>query len=494
MTVFLLGFVILIVGYFVYGKIMAKIFGVDEQRAVPSQRHYDGVDYVPLSTPRNALIQLLNIAGTGPVFGPILGALFGPVAFIIIPIGNIFAGAVHDFMIGMISVRNKGSHIPELSGRFLGRPMRYVVNIFAVLLLLLLGTVFVRTPADLFVKALGGNSLLYGGLIFVFYIFSTILPINKFIARIYPYLGGLLLISCVGIFIGILTKYRNDIPSFTFENLHPSKLPLFPMFFMTVTCGLLSGFHATQSPIISRTLRNEKYGRKIFYGMMVTEGCIAMVWAAAGMIVFNKTGIFNIGELGGPAGVVTFISTDLFGSVIGIIMVLGVIVLPITSGDTSFRSLRMIIADYFNLKQDKVSSRFMIAIPLFVIAGVLFFVDFNILWRYFSWANQTTGTIALFIASAYLIINKKPAWIAFIPAIFMLGVTTSFLGHAKFGFNLSWNNSYVFAAVVTVVLVVAFLIRTIKVRNEGKIPTEESYKKIEEASGETVSLATSTTK
>lgn len=490
MVAFVFGLALLVTGYLVYGKFVSKVFGADETRNVPAERHKDGVDYVPLSTPRNALIQLLNIAGTGPVFGPILGALFGPIAFIIIPIGNVFGGAVHDFLTGMISMRNRGSHIPELSGRFLGRPMRHVVNLFAVLLLLLLGTVFVRTPADLFVKALGGNNMFYGALIFVFYIFSTILPINKFIARIYPWLGGLLIISCIGIFIGILTKYRLDMPAFTLENLHPAKLPIFPMFFMTVTCGLLSGFHATQSPIISRTLKNERHGRKVFYGMMIVEGCIAMVWAAAGMIIFNRTGIYNIAELGGPAGVVTAISTDLFGSVLGVIMVIGVIVLPITSGDTSFRSLRMIIADYFKLKQDKISSRFIIAIPLFVLAGILFFVDFNILWRYFSWANQTTGTIALFIASAYMIINKKPSWFVLIPAIFMLGVTTSFIGNAKFGFNLPWNAAYLFSAVVTAALFGAFLFRTLKARRDG-IPTEEEYQRIKEVASGQVSVAAS---
>ncbi len=471
MTAFLVGIAILALGYVIYGGIISKIFGIDNNRTTPSSQYYDGVDYVPLSARRNALIQLLNIAGTGPVFGPILGALFGPIAFIIIPIGNVFAGAVHDFFIGMISIRNRGAHIPELAGHFLGKPMRHVVNILSIVLLLLLGTVFVRSPADLLVKNLGGNVVVYGAIIFVYYIASTIMPIDKFIARIYPVLGMLLLASAIGIFIGILTKYRAYVPTLTLENLHPKSLPIFPIFFMTVTCGLLSGFHATQSPIISRTLKNEKQGRRVFYGMMIVEGMIAMIWAAAGMIVFNKSNLFDISKFGGPAGVVTEISTDLFGSFLGIVAVLGVIVLPITSGDTSFRSLRMIIADYINLRQKSIINRLLITIPIFAASFALFFVNFSILWRYFSWANQTIGTIALFIASGYLIIKKKNFFVALIPAVIMLIVTMSYLGNAKIGFNLPWNHAYVFGAVVASVLLILFLLRSIKVRKQG-IQTE----------------------
>lgn len=466
MIAFFAGLALLAIGYFVYGRFVEKIFGI-HTTSTPANEYYDGVDYVPLSMPKNAMIHLLNIAGTGPVFGPIMGALFGPVAFILIPVGNIIGGAVHDFFIGMISLRNKGAHMPQLAGYFLGKPMKHIVNGFAVVLLILLGTVFVRSPADLLVKLFGGQSLYWGLAIYLYYAVATVLPIDKFIARIYPYFGCLLLFSAVAIFFGILIKYPQLFPEFTIKNLHPENLPIFPMFFMTVTCGLLSGFHATQSPIISRTLQTENQGRKIFYGMMVLEGFIAMVWAGAAMIVYNKAGIFNIGHFGGPAGIVDEISMDIFGSVIGSVVVLGVIVLPITSGDTSFRGLRMILADYMGLKQARISNRFLIVIPMFAISVILFFVDFNVLWRYFSWANQTTGTISLFIASGYLFIRKKKYWVTLIPAVFMLMATTSYLGNAKIGFGLEWPQAYIWGGLTSFALLTLFLWRSLRARQRN---------------------------
>lgn len=474
MEAFFIGLGILVIGYFFYGRIVEKIFGI-EKRKTPAYKNYDGVDYVPLSTPRNALIQLLNIAGTGPIFGPILGILFGPVAFILIPIGNIIGGAVHDFFIAMISLRNKGAHIPQLAGHFLGMPMKHIVNLFSVILLLLLGTVFVRSPADLFVKSFGGQAIYYGLAIYVYYIFATVIPVDKLIGRIYPYLGGLLLLGVVGVFFGIIFKYPNTFSEFSFQNMHPKKFPIFPMFFMTVTCGLLSGFHATQSPIISRTLKDEKQGRKVFYGMMVTEGFIAMVWAAAAMIIYNKAGIFDVNNFGGPAGVVKDISVDIFGNIAGLIVVLGVIVLPITSGDTSFRSLRMIIADYLHLKQAKLFNRFVIVLPMFAISLYLFFVDFGVLWRYFSWANQTTGTISLFICAAYLFMKKKNYWICLIPAVFMLLATTSYFGNAQIGLGMDWNQSYIFGILITVLLLALFVWRSLKARKKN-LPTDDAFK------------------
>lgn len=470
MIAFFIGLLILVLGYLFYSPIAEKIFSPDPGRETPAKKYYDGVDYVPLSTPKNALIQLLNIAGTGPIFGPILGALFGPVAFIIIPIGNVIAGAVHDFFISMISIRNRGAHIPQLAGHFLGLPMKHIVNLFTALLLLLLGTVFIKSPAMLFVAVFhGGNQWYWIAGIFAYYILATLLPIDKIIGKIYPFLGALLLVSAVGIFGGLLIKYPDQFPSFTWSNLHPSNQPLFPMFFMTVTCGLVSGFHSTQSPIIARTLQNERQGRSVFYGMMVVEGFISMVWAAAGMIVFHKTGIYDVNLLGSPSGVVENISTDLFGKYLGVVMVLGVIVLPITSGDTAFRSLRMIIADYVGLKQQAVKNRYIIAIPIFLVAAYLLTIRFDVLWNYFSWANQTTGTIALFISTAYLYIKKKNYWITFLPAIFMLAATAAYLGNGngKIGFGLSWHNAYIFSAIVTVVLVGLFLWRSNKAKRQN---------------------------
>src|SRR4051812_37622149 len=278
------------------------MFGVKEDRATPAYVNNDGVDYVPMSTPKNSLIQLLNIAGTGPVFGPIMGALYGPVAFIWIVIGCIFAGAVHDYLTGMISIRNKGAHLPELASKFLGKVMKHVVNAFAVLLLLLVGTVFVSTPASLLHVLMDGKVALTFLIvaIFIYYILATLLPIDKIIGRLYPYFGALLLISALGVGIGLVITDA-PIPELSLTNFHPDNVPVLPLLFFTISCGALSGFHATQTPIISRTTKNEKQGRKIFYGMMITEGIIAMIWAAAAMSLFDGyTGLNEILAAGGP--------------------------------------------------------------------------------------------------------------------------------------------------------------------------------------------------
>ncbi|MGV3464812.1 MAG: carbon starvation protein A, partial [Heyndrickxia sp.] len=383
MYTFLGGIVLLIIGYFTYGKFVEKMFGVKEQRATPAYVNKDGVDYMPMSTKKNSLIQLLNIAGTGPVYGPILGALYGPVAFIWIVVGCIFAGAVHDYLTGMISIRNKGAHLPELASRFLGKVMRHVVNAFAVLLLLLVGTVFVTTPAALLNVLMHGKVALFIiiGVIFAYYILATLLPVDKIIGKLYPYFGALLLISAIGVGIGLVVTGQ-PIPELSFHNFHPAHAAVFPLLFFTISCGALSGFHATQTPIISRTTQNEKQGRKIFYGMMITEGVIAMIWAAAGMSMFHGyNGLQDVIAAGGPGAVVSQASTTLLGAIGGTLAVLGVVILPITSGDTAFRSARMIIAEYLNMAQKKMSSRLWIAVPLFAVSAVLTQIDFNVLWR-----------------------------------------------------------------------------------------------------------------
>ncbi|MDX1771978.1 MAG: carbon starvation CstA family protein, partial [Planococcaceae bacterium] len=353
MYTFLLGIVLLVVGYFTYGKFIDKMFGVKEDRATPAYVQSDEVDFVPMSTTKNSLIQLLNIAGVGPIFGPIMGALYGPVAFLWIVFGAIFAGAVHDYLTGMISIRNRGAHLPELAGQYLGKIMKHVVNAFAVLLLLLVGTVFVTAPAGLLYNLMDGWMAMGYILaaIFIYYILATLLPIDKIIGRVYPLFGLLLIISALGVGGGMIFTGA-DIPELTLSNLHPDNIPIFPLLFLTISCGALSGFHATQTPIISRTTQSEKQGRKIFYGMMIAEGVIAMIWAAAGMALFNgPVGLNELLAAGGPAMVVSEASTMLLGAVGGTLAILGVIILPITSGDTAFRSARMIIADYFKLAQ-----------------------------------------------------------------------------------------------------------------------------------------------
>ncbi|PYZ97699.1 carbon starvation protein A [Alteribacter lacisalsi] len=453
MITFLLAIVLLIAAYFTYGKIIERIFGVKENRQTPAYSMKDGVDYIPMGTNRNSLIQLLNIAGVGPIFGPIMGALYGPVAFIWIVVGCIFAGAVHDYLTGMISIRNKGAHLPQLAGKFLGRPMKHMVNFVAVLLLLLVGTVFVTAPAGLIFDLIGGGvglSVIIG-LIFVYYIFATLLPVDKIIGRIYPILGALLLISAVGIGV-MLIATGAPVPELTLQNMHPGGEAIFPILMITIACGAISGFHATQSPIISRTTQNERNGRKIFYGMMIVEGIIAMIWAAAAMSLFYGTDLAALINSGGAGLVVSEVAFTLLGAVGGTLAVLGVIVLPITSGDTAFRSARMIIADYIKLPQLKIASRLWVALPLFVVSFILTNMDFTILWRYFGVTNAAISAIALFVGAMYLGIQYKNHWVATVPAVFMTMVALTFIFSAPIGFGLPMTVSYVLAGTGTAAL------------------------------------------
>ncbi|HBM29638.1 MAG TPA: carbon starvation protein A, partial [Halomonas sp.] len=417
MITFILSIVLLVVGYFTYGKFVERVFVADRKRQTPAFSMRDDIDYVPMNTTRNSLIQLLNIAGVGPIFGPILGALYGPVAFVWIVIGCIFAGAVHDYLTGMISIRNHGAHLPQLAGKFLGKTMKHVVNGFAILLLLLVGTVFVTSPAALLANMTSLSLTLIILAIFAYYLIATLLPIDKVIGRIYPYFGALLLFSAAGIGIGLVVTGA-PIPELSFQNMHPDNAPIFPLLFLTISCGALSGFHATQTPIISRTTENETNGRKIFYGMMIAEGVIAMIWAAAAMSLFQgEQSLSDVLAAGGPAAVVSEVSTTMLGAVGGTLAVLGVIVLPITSGDTAFRSARMIIADYLKVEQKPIVKRILIALPLFVMSYALTHMDFTLLWRYFSWANQTTAVIALWTGTMYLVLSRKPYLITSIPAV-----------------------------------------------------------------------------
>lgn len=466
MITFLVSIVLLIAGYFVYGKYVEKVFGTNTNRATPAFTRQDNVDYLPMNKSKNSLIQLLNIAGVGPIFGPIMGALYGPVAFVWIVIGCIFAGAVHDYLTGMISIRNHGAHLPELAAKFLGNKVKHVVNGFAVLLLLLVGTVFVTAPAKLLFD-LTSSWLTLGVItigIFVYYLLATLLPIDKIIGRLYPFFGLLLLISAVGLFAGLVFTGA-PIPELTFKNMHPDGAAIFPLLFLTISCGAISGFHATQTPIISRTTENERQGRFIFFGMMIAEGIIAMIWAAAAMSLFSNGTLNEILANGGPAAIVSQASIAMLGGIGGTLAILGVIVLPITSGDTAFRSARMIIADYFNIAQKKFSSRLWIAVPLFVISYALTKIDFTILWRYFSWANQSTAMIALWVGAMYLFVAKKNHWIATIPATFITAAVATYILNAKIGFNMPLNLSYIFGAIITAVIVALFFRAAIKSRN-----------------------------
>lgn len=456
---FIGGIILLFLGYYFYSKVIIKNFGVEPERQTPAYVLEDGSDFVPMSKNKNWLIQLLNIAGTGPIFGPIMGALYGPVAFIWIVIGNIFAGAVHDYYLGMISLRNNGAHLPELSGKYLGKGMKHVVNIFTALLLLLVGTVFVTSPASLLEEVTNGFLGHWGWviLIFMYYILSTILPIDKVIGRIYPIFGAILLLACAGVGITLFTSGNiGNVPELNLQNMHPDNLSIIPGLFFTISCGAMSGFHATQSPIISRTVEKEGEGRFVFYGAMIAEGVIAMIWAAAAMALFDGQTLSQIIAQGTASAAVSEISLKLLGSVGGTIAILGVIVLPITSGDTAFRSLRMVIADYLKIDQKSYNKRFFIAIPIFIISGALMFIDFNLLWRYFNWANQATAVIALFVSSAYLFLKKRNYFVTLIPGVLMLYMVILYLLTEQIGFGLDMNLSYYISVVLVGIILVAF--------------------------------------
>lgn len=477
MVTFFGGIALLLLGYFTYGKYVEKVFMPNYERKTPAYSNADGVDYVPMSKTKNSLIQLLNIAGTGPIFGPIMGALFGPVAFLWIVLGSIFAGAVHDYLTGMISIRNRGAHIPELAGKFLGKASKHVVNAFALLLLLLVGTVFVTTPASM-LHILIDKKVALGviiGAIFFYYLLSTVLPIDKIIGRLYPFFGAVLLIGTLGVAVGMFVSGdAAKIPELSLTNMHPDNIPIFPMLFFTITCGALSGFHATQSPIISRTTKNEKEGRFIFYGMMIAEGIIAMIWAAATMAIFDGMTLKEMIAEGTPSLVVNEVSVYLLGAVGGTITVLGAVVLPITSGDTAFRAARNIIADYIKLPQNKLAKRLFIALPLFAISVVLTQIDFNILWRYFSWANQGTAALALWIGAMYLYVKKRNYWIAFIPAVFITYMVFVYILNAQIGFRLDLNLSFIIGIFLTAATIGYFYWK-------GRLNHQESINVDEEA-------------
>ncbi|RSL33107.1 carbon starvation protein A [Salibacterium salarium] len=477
MITFLVCIAVLIIGYFTYGKFIERIFGVKKTRETPAYSHHDGVDYVPMGTNRNSLIQLLNIAGVGPIFGPIMGALYGPVAFIWIVAGSIFAGAVHDYLTGMISIRNNGAHLPQLAGKFLGGTMKHIVNLIAVVLLLLVGTVFVTAPAGLLFDLMNGwmTISVITGVIFLYYLFATLLPVDKIIGKVYPILGALLVISAIGIG-AMLIATGAPIPELTLQNMHPGGEAIFPILMITIACGAISGFHATQSPIISRTVQKEQNGRKVFYGMMIVEGIIAMIWAAAAMSLFYGTDLSALIDNGGAGLVVSEVAFTLLGAIGGTLAVLGVIVLPITSGDTAFRSARMIIADYIKIPQLKIMSRLWIALPLFVVSYILTSMDFTLLWRYFGVTNAAISAIALYVGAMYLAVQLKFHWVATVPALFMTMVAFTFIFNASIGFGLPMTMSYVLAGIATGIVLALF---AYKIKLNRRI---ENFKMDEEVS------------
>lgn len=451
MISFLLAIAALVAGYFLYSRFVEKVFGADPQRETPAFKLRDGIDFVPMGWGKIFLIQFLNIAGLGPIFGAVAGAMWGPVAFLWIVFGCIFAGAVHDYFSGMLSIKSDGLSIPEVVGKYLGLGFKQVMRGFTVILMVLVGAVFIMGPArilsDYTTGVIGYGIWIW--VIFAYYLLATLLPIDKLIGRVYPVFGLALLFMALGISISLIVN-RYTIPELIPANIvnmnaEADKFPIFPMLFITIACGAISGFHSTQSPLMARCLKNEMQGRRVFYGAMIAEGIVALIWAAAAMSFFGGVEELNgiMREQGGNAAwAVNEISNSLLGKVGGVLAILGVVAAPITSGDTAFRSARLIVSDFMRVKQVKILNRLLVSIPLFVIGYLLTRIDFSIIWRYFAWSNQTLATIVLWAISVFLIRENKFFWITLIPSVFMTAVTSTYLLIAPEGFQLSGEIGY----------------------------------------------------
>ena len=471
MITFLLCIAALVAGYFIYGKFVERFFGVDPSIPTPANSMEDGVDYKPMPTWKVFVIQFLNIAGLGPIFGAIMGAAYGPAAYLWIVIGCIFMGAAHDFFSGMMSIRSRGANMPDIIGENLGRTMRGVMNVVVCFLLLAVGVSFVTGPADLIASLTGVSKEIWLYVIFGYYILATLLPVDKIIGSIYPFMGAALLFMAVGVGIVLLAGAFTgahemiELTPATLRNWHanPADNIMIPMLFVVVSCGAISGFHSTQSPLMARCLKNEKYARPVFYGAMIAEGIVAIIWASAAMAYFGGPEGLNAAATEGvmingvltkvtPAIAVDMICRSWLGKVGAIIAVIGVVVCPITSGDTAFRSLRLTIADFLKSDQKPIAKRVMICIPIFVLAFICCKVDFSTIWKYVGISNQIVATIILWTASAYFIRKGKPHWLCSLPATFLTFVCVSYFvmaPHVNGGLHLSPAAGYaagIFAA------------------------------------------------
>ena len=475
MISFIICLAFLIGGYFIYGKIVENTFAPDD-RETPAVRINDGVDYVVMPQWKLFLVQLLNIAGLGPIFGALQGALWGPVVFLWITGGTIFAGAVHDYFSGMLSERNDGASISEVCGIYLGNLMKNVMRVFSVVLLVMVGTVFAVGPAGLIVTLFtkGGvtgvltSPEFWLWVILAYYFIATFLSVDKIIGRIYPLFGICLIIMAIGVIVGIFINPSYTIPEIwsNFKNMHPSGTPIWSVMFITVACGAISGFHSTQSPLMARCMKSEHQGQFVFYGAMVAEGVIALIWAAAGCSLYKVTGGLSTGlsEIlanGQSAAIYDVCSKTMGGVGIALAMV-GVIVCPITSGDTAFRSARLVLADWFKIDQNKFQKRLILCVPLLAAGAVIGHLDYTIIWRYFSWTNQTLAMIVLWTASMYLFREKKNYWITAVPATFMSAVSMTYFFYAPECLNLGTKVAYPVGIVLAAVFLGIFLYATRK--------------------------------
>ena len=475
MITFFISFVALVLGYLLYGKFVSKVFAPDD-RKTPAVVINDGIDYVPMPNWKIFMIQFLNIAGTGPIFGAIMGAKFGPAAYLWIILGCIFAGATHDFFSGMLSMRNNGADLPALIGKYLGKTPRNVMLVFSVVLLIMVGTVFVYSPAEI-LGHLSGGSLLWIIMIFAYYVVATMLPIDKIIGKIYPIFSFSLLFMAVALIVILLIKMpvlpelwdglgnmaKEQDPSFT-DNI-------FPCLFITIACGAISGFHATQSPLMARCLKSEKMGRPIFYGSMITEGLVALVWATVAMWFFYDSPTPGYEQLAAAKGfhtsapmVVTTVCQDWLGILGGVLAILGVVAAPITSGDTAFRSARLIVASALKLNQKPKMNRLYVCLPIFVVSIALLAWQssnpdgFNVIWQYFGWSNQTLSVFTLWAITVYLVRKIKPYVIALLPALFMTGVCSTYLFISKQAFGLQEDLAYYLGILTVIIAMVWFVV------------------------------------
>lgn len=483
MTLFIISIFALIGGYALYGLLVEKIFKVDPKALTPAYSKQDNVDYIPMSTWKVFLIQFLNIAGLGPIFGAIMGVMFGPAAFLWIVLGTVFAGGVHDFISAMISMRAGGASLPEIVGHELGTTVKQVMRVFSILLLILVGAVFVINPANILAGMTPDylDAMMWTGIIFIYYMLATLLPIDKLIGNLYPVFGLTLLFMAAGLLF-VLLFGGVTIPDGFSEGLqsrHGKGLPVFPMMFVSIACGAISGFHATQSPMMVRCLKNEKYARPIFYGAMVAEGLVALIWAAAAIAFTGSYENLNQSFAAPgttPAPMVKEISITWLGSIGGLLAIIGVVAAPITTGDTALRSARLIASDFLNFDQKKFWRRMALSIPIFILAALVMLIDYNTLWRYFAWSNQTLAVFTLWGATVYLARHKKAYIITLLPAMFMTAVSVSYLFCAKrpegLGLNYGLAVGIGSAAAMAVTLIILMYIRRI---NTGKITRKFMY-------------------
>ena len=477
MITFIICLAVLVTAYFTYGRYLERVCGIDEKNPVPSKTMYDGVDYIPMPRWRVFLIQLLNIAGLGPIFGALLGAAYGPVAFLWITLGGVFMGAMHDFIAGVISLKNGGVSLPEIVGTHLGNGTKLFMRLFSLLLMVLVGAVFMSQPAELIASNVSAPSLestAFGSMswellavlavILAYYILATLLPIDKIIGRIYPLFGIALLLMAVSILFVLFTnsdKYTiPELTSLANGIADPEKFPIVPMLFTTIACGALSGFHATQSPMMARCMTNEKQSRSIFYGAMITESIVALIWAAIGMSFWGGVEGLNsaIALNGGSAAKLVGIITDAtLGNWLAACVLVGIIGCAITSGDTAFRCARLIVADMFGIGQKKLSKRIAVSIPLFIAALIIIFaLPFQTIWSYFAWCNQTLAVITLWCITVYLSQKGKPVVISLLPALIMTYVCSSYIFISPMMCGMENRTlAYILGGVLTLVVAVA---------------------------------------